>query len=141
MAAIDLAGERQESQRALARGIFNAFKEGGPEALVGLTDADVEWLPFTGLGRRLRGHGGLRVWANTLRRDGAEVMPSAYRFEAISSGDVLATGTLRVSDGRGFRERQFAWMFSFGDDGRLQRVEAFRSVRAALATLDARDAG
>jgi ketosteroid isomerase-like protein len=139
LGTFDLAGERQEAHVAIARGLFHAVNEGGVEALVGLTDPDVEWIPFTGMGRHLHGHAGLRAWANTLRQDGLEIQPAGYSFESVTPTDVLATGSIRVTDGRGVRERQLAWVFSFADD-RLTRVEAFTTPRAALVTLEARRA-
>jgi ketosteroid isomerase-like protein len=122
---------------ALAQDVWEAFVDGGVEAMLARTGDDVEWIPYAAAGRVLHGSDELRAYYADLARRGERHEPTLYEFEA--HGDaVLMTGALRVVRRGQLTESQLAWVYTFEGErlvsaaGYASRTEALRSI-AALA--------
>jgi ketosteroid isomerase-like protein len=109
------------------RRLWAAYDSGGVEAIRGLVDEGVTWLPYGAGGEALRGFDQLSGYL-TSREDSVEA--ETYSFE--SHGDaVLVTGRLRLRAGVSLTHTQLYWIYHFRDD-RLVRFEAYTDRQAAL---------
>ena len=62
----------------LVRRLWTAFERGGLDAVLEITDPDVEWEPYGGGGTVYRGHEGLRAYMGERRERGEEVEGIPY---------------------------------------------------------------
>ncbi len=117
---------------AFSRRLFDAFEDGGIDAVVRLVPEDVIWEPF-GAEHAIETQGGLRDWQDERNRRVA-----AYEFEEIGTC-VLITGSRREDYPHGgFAESQLAWVYFF-DGERLVRAAGYgdeATARSAIAALD-----
>ena len=114
--------------------LWRAFEANGLEAVLRITDPDVDWRPAGGGGRRFRGHDGLREFIAEREAAGA-VDARAFTFS--DYGDcVLVYGSVRDPKVGGGKETRVFWVYTFRD-GSLIRFEAFddhhEAVRVARA--------
>jgi hypothetical protein len=117
----------------IVRRLWEAANEGGLEAVVRLTDADVKWAPHQAGGRVLTSAEVLELFER-LPRDG--VLESATLYSIESHGDsVLASGSFRMREGGALVEFQVHWLYDFGEQGLIQaasypaRVDALAALR------------
>ena len=114
----------------LVRQLWNAFERGGIEAVLEITDPDVEWEPYGGGGVVYRGHEGLRGYMEERRARGEEADGRLY--SAFAKGDyVVARGEVRIRGEQGIVTMQPGWLYEFRD-GRLIRFRGFPTQEAAL---------
>src|SRR4051794_5008128 len=124
----------------LVRELWSAFERGGIEAVLAITDPDVEWEPYGGGGTVYRGHEGLRAYMESRRDRGEEADGRLY--SAFAKGDaVVARGEIRIKGEHGIVTMQPGWLYEFRD-GKLVRFRGFSTQDAALraAGLVAQDA-
>src|SRR3954463_7416214 len=114
----------------LVRRLWSAFERGGIEAVLEITDPDVEWEPYGGGGVVYRGHDGLRAYMQG-RRDRREEA-DARLYSAFAKGDaVVARGEIRIRGPQGIVTMQPGWLYEFRE-GKLVRFRGFPSQEAAL---------
>jgi ketosteroid isomerase-like protein len=114
----------------LVRQIWSAFEQGGVEAVLEITDPDVEWEPYGGGGTVYRGRDGLRAYLQE-RKDRGE-RAEGRLYSAVAKGDaVVARGEIRISGEHGMVTMQPGWLYEFRD-GKLIRFRGFPTQEAAL---------
>src|SRR4051794_34240704 len=114
----------------LVRELWSAFERGGIEAVLAITDPDVEWEPYGGGGTVYRGHEGLRAYMESRRDRGEEADGRLY--SAFAKGDaVVARGEIRIKGEHGMVTMQPGWLYEFRD-GKLVRFRGFPTQDAAL---------
>ncbi len=118
-------GDRREHNLEFVRGLWQAFRAGGADAMLRLVPHDVEWRPSVADGRVFHGREELRrFWA---ARPVAEAV-QATEFRAVGS-DVL----VRCEYPRANGTPKVVWsLYHFSEVG-LQRAETYESEREALA--------
>jgi ketosteroid isomerase-like protein len=104
--------------------MFEMLSEVGPvaaiEHLLQHAHADVEFRPYTGAGRVLRGRDEVRAFYRGEVESGTSFTARPTNFEECSDEVVVVTGSLRVGrPAGGFAESQLCWTYRFRD-GRLQ---------------------
>src|SRR5438046_953038 len=114
----------------LVRQLWAAFERGGMDAVLEMTDPDVEWEPYGGGGVVYRGHDGLRAYMQSRRERGEEADGRLY--SAFAKGDaVVARGEVRIKGEHGITTMQPGWLYEFRD-GKLVRFRGFATQAAAL---------
>jgi ketosteroid isomerase-like protein len=116
---------------AAVRRMWEAFADGGLDAVLELADPDVEWSLFGTSGQVLRGHEGLRRYMEEVAARGDEIDADAYTYEAVGENCVICSGHVRFRTASGMTDTQLHWLYRFRD-GRLVRFEAFETREAAL---------
>ena len=118
----------QNDYVARVQAIWRAYERHGVAGMRDVAGPDVEWVPFSGGGRVLKGQAGLDEWSER-----AEIRASVHGFEPY--GDcVLVHGSLRVFREGGFLDVQPSWVFFFRGD-RLTRAVAYATRQEALAAI------
>jgi anti-anti-sigma regulatory factor/ketosteroid isomerase-like protein len=110
--------------------LWCAWRQGGVEAVIAVTDDDVEWTPWEGGGDTFIGHEGLRRFSRDVdaRRPIASVV---HHFVGLGDA-VLVSGTSRpMLDGEG-PPRQALWLYEL-ENGRLVRATSHADRASALA--------
>ena len=116
--------------------MWDAFADGGIDAVVELVDEDVEWHLFGAPGRVLHGRDELRQYMEERLERGERVEAETYSFE--ERGEcILASGHVRWRTAEGMTDTQLHWLYVFEDE-RLARFESFTSRERALAAVSAR---
>jgi ketosteroid isomerase-like protein len=114
----------------LVRRLWTAFERGGLDAVLEITDPDVEWEPYGGGGTVYRGHEGLRAYMGERRGRGEEIEGRLY--SAFAKGDaVVARGEVRIKGEHGIVTMQPGWLYEFRE-GKLVRFRGFPTQEAAL---------
>jgi ketosteroid isomerase-like protein len=114
----------------LVRQLWSAFERGGIEAVLELTDPDVEWEPYGGGGVVYHGHDGLRAYMEGRRERNEEADGRLY--SAFSKGDyVVARGEVRIQGPQGLVTMQPGWLYEFRE-GKLIRFRGFPTQDAAM---------
>src|SRR4051794_40467738 len=114
----------------LVRQLWLAFEKGGIDAVLEITDPDVEWEPYGGGGEVYRGHDGLRAYMQSRRDHNEEADGRLY--SAFAKGDaVVARGEVRIRSEHGMVTMQPGWLYEFRD-GKLVRFRGFATQDAAL---------
>src|SRR4051794_651994 len=114
----------------LVRELWSAFERGGIEAVLAITDPDVEWEPYGGGGTVYRGHDGLRAYMRERQERGEEADGRLY--SAFAKGDaVVARGEIRIKGEHGIVTMQPGWLYEFRH-GKLIRFRGFPTQEAAL---------
>lgn len=102
------------------------------EAVIRLTDPEVEWMPHSGGGRLLRGYDELREFFGGLASEDTRVIAQADEY--VSEGDaVIAHGRLRVESWTSVSDAELWWVFHMRA-GRIIRAQAFTNGGDALAS-------
>jgi ketosteroid isomerase-like protein len=114
----------------LVRRLWSAFQRGGIEAVLEITDPDVEWQPYGGGGVIYYGHEGLRAYMQERRARHEEA--DARLYSAFAKGDaVVARGEVQIKSEHGIVTMQPGWLYEFRN-GRLVRFRGFPTQEAAL---------
>src|SRR4051794_6671341 len=114
----------------LVRRLWQAFEQGGLEAVLEIADPDVEWEPYGGGGVVYRGHDGLRAYLGG--RAERDEQTDARLYSAFAKGDcVVARGEVRIQGPQGTVTMQPGWLYEFRD-GKLVRFRGFPTQEAAL---------
>src|SRR5436305_6878203 len=101
----------------LVRQLLAAFERGGMDAVLEMTDPDVEGEPYGGRGVVYRGHDGLRAYMEERRARNEEADGRLY--SAFAKGDyVVARGEVRIRGEHGIVAMQPGWLYEFRN-GRL----------------------
>ena len=116
---------------AAVRRLWEAFAEGGVEAVLEIADPEVEWSLFGTGGEVVRGHEGLRNYMADEAARGNEIDASAYTFEAVGDDAVLVSGHVRMRTPEGMTDTQLHWVYRFRQ-GRLVRFDAYQTRDEAL---------
>lgn len=126
----------QESNEQLVRSLWSAINEGGVEAALKLTDAQVEWRPHPAGGRVLTSEE-LLDFFRSFQGERELVVATPYSFHA--EGDVVvASGSFRLSGRDRFSEFQIHWVYEF-DGERLVRATSFATRSEALQAAGMRE--
>jgi ketosteroid isomerase-like protein len=114
----------------LVRRLWNAFEEGGMDAVYEIADPDVEWQPYGGGGTVYRGHDGLRAYMEERRARNEHA--DARLYSAFAKGDcVVARGEVQIIGEHGVVTMQPGWLYEFRE-GKLIRFRGFPTQEAAL---------
>ena len=119
----------------LVESIWEAFNEGGVDAMLRYVDDDVDWLPYAAGGRVLHGSEELRAFYAEAAVRGERHEPTLYEIE-VRGDAVVLTGALRVVGHGQLTESQLAWVYTFSGErlvsaaGFASRAEALRSISA-----------
>jgi len=116
---------------AAVRRLWEAFDEGGLDAVLDIVDPDVEWSLFGTGGEVVRGHEGLREYMTERAAQGDEIDADAYDFEALDDDHVLVSGHVRFRSPTGMSDTQLHWLYRFRG-GRLVRFNAYQTRAEAL---------
>jgi len=133
--AVDAQAPAGPSELAFVRALWRAFETGGVAEMLALAHPDVEWSPSLADGAVLRGRDQVVAFMARREAEGLTTEAEVTSFEQ-RGAYVLAHGSLRVHDGRGFAESHRSWRYRF-EGGRLIRADAFACREAALAACDA----
>jgi ketosteroid isomerase-like protein len=123
-------------QRALAEAAFGALNSGDLEALLALTDKDVEFTSMVAEaeGTVFRGHAGVRAWWNTVRGAFEDVHWEV--FDVHGSGD-RGVAHFRMSGTLGsVPVEQTMWQAVVLRDGKAIWWAFFRSEREAFEAVE-----
>jgi ketosteroid isomerase-like protein len=116
---------------AIARRLFDAFRDGGAEAMTPMLHPDVKARPGIDSAPMLDGREAVQAWWADVAQRGTEVEARPLDFEL--HGDiVIVRGYLRHRDGRTLAENQVFWFYEI-QDGLITRMESHASRTAALA--------
>jgi len=119
----------------IVRDLYDAWVEGGVEAMLAHVEPDVDWVPYDGRGEVLHGSDELRAyWADVSAR-GERQEATLYGVEEIGDA-VLLTGSLRVTHAGRLTESQLAWVYAFEGE-RLRTVTSYGSRTEALRAMSA----
>jgi ketosteroid isomerase-like protein len=114
----------------LVRRLWDAFDEGGIEAVLEIADEDVEWEPYAGGGVVYRGHEGLRGYMEW--RASRDEKAEARLYSAFARENyVVARGEVRIRGANGLVTMQPGWLYEFRG-GKLVRFRGFPTQEAAL---------
>src|ERR671923_2236914 len=91
---------------AAVRRLWEAFEEGGLEAVLEIADPDVEWSLFGTSGEVVRGHEGLRQYMADAAADGNVIDADAYTYEPVGDDAVLVSGHVRRRSAAGMTDTQ-----------------------------------
>ncbi len=121
-----------------------AYQAGDLETLVRMADPEVRLAPLTTElqpGPEYLGPEGLKRWVRELAESGREYQPAVTGIEQHGQR-VLVTGSVYASSPGGTLERtEAAWVFAFGEDGRVRWMRAYLDLHAARSEAAADDAG
>jgi ketosteroid isomerase-like protein len=120
---------------AVARRLFEAFSEGGTEAICDMLAPDVRAHPRMGGAPMLEGRTAVRDWWTKMALSGTEVEARPLDYE-LHEDVVIVRGYLRHRDGRTIAENQVFWLFEI-HGGLIVRMESHQSRPAALGSLAA----
>ena len=125
----------EAEQRRLAEIGFGALNSGDLEALLAMTDENVEFTSMVAEaeGTTFRGHAGIRAWWNTVRGAFEDV-----RWELLDLGGSGDKGVMRIrmtGTLSGVPVEQTMWQALLLRDGKLIWWAFFRSEREALEAL------
>jgi ketosteroid isomerase-like protein len=126
-----MLSEMERDNVAAVRRLWDAFGEGGVDAVLDVVDPDVEWSLFGTGGEVVRGHEGLREYMTRVAARGDEIDASVYDYEEIDDDHVLASGHVRFRSPTGMSDTQLHWLYRFRD-GRLVRFDAYQTRAEAL---------
>ncbi len=105
---------------ALIRRAYAAFAERDLEALIEISDPDIEIFTVTGLlaghNEPYRGYAGLADYLADLNEQWKRLELQPQHFHPVGEGKVLVFGRVRAWHGQGFLDSQNAWLWTLGDD-------------------------
>jgi len=113
------------------RRLWEAFAEGGVDAVLEVCDPDVEWSLFGTDGQVVRGHDGLRNYMNEVAAHGDQIDADAYTYDPVGDDAVMVSGHVRRRTPQGMTDTQLHWIYRFRDD-RLVRFDAYQTREEAL---------
>ena len=116
---------------AQVRALWSAYGRGGPTAMAGLIDDDVEWVPFE------TGHAVsyAEITGEWGRRQHERISVVVHGFETY--GDcVICHGSMRTFRHGGFVDVQPSWVYFFRGE-RLVRAQGYGSRKQAMAAVAA----
>jgi anti-anti-sigma factor len=116
------------------RALWDAYREGGLEALLELTGDAVVWQPYGAAGRVLHGSAELRAALDQLAAAGIRWEPRLYDLEAHEGDAVLVHGALTIHRPDGAEEVDVHWLLHFRE-GRLSRQTSYLTREDALGAL------
>lgn len=116
---------------AVVRRMWDAFAEGGVDAVLEIADPDVEWSLFGTSGEVLRGHEGLRRYMTEVAARGDQIDADVYTYEAVGDDAVICSGHVRFRTPQGMTDTQLHWLYRFSQ-GRLVRFDAYQTREQAL---------
>ena len=120
------------------RALWAAIAEGGLEAALELTEADVEWRPHAAGGGVFTSEELLRFFEEF---QGERQLLEALPYSFHPHGDlVLASGSLRLRGRERMAEFQVHVVYEF-EDGRLRRVATYATRGEALAAMGIANGG
>jgi ketosteroid isomerase-like protein len=123
---------------AAVRRLWDAFAEGGLDAVLDIVDPDVEWSLFGTGGEVVRGHHGLREYMTDVAARGDEIDASVYEYEALDDDHVLVSGHVRFRSATGMSDTQLHWLYRFRQ-GRLVRFQAYQTRAESLEAARSED--
>jgi ketosteroid isomerase-like protein len=107
------------------------------EGMLGIVDPGLEWRAAAD-GQLYRGHEGVREFFRR-HSNGERLEVPLQRAVEVRPGCVLAVGRLRIQrPGRGLADSPGIWLF-YVSDGKIGRIESYRSEREALDAAQAPD--
>lgn len=118
----------------IVRRLFRQRATGNIEETVSNFAENAENRPLT-TDRVLRGRDEIRRFLEDTAAAGTVLEPSTFRFEVNDAGQVAVFGRLRVRGADGIKDMPAAWIYTLGDDGKVVRVEGFKSVAEAEAAF------
>lgn len=124
-------GARQNDNLALARQVFEWFKEGEMQALYDALHPDVQAHPSIAGGPVLDGREAVADWFDAFAAGRGELEARPLDYE-VSGNCVIVRGYLRHRDGRTLSESQVYWLYEIRD-GQIARMESHPSRNAALS--------
>jgi anti-anti-sigma factor len=110
--------------------LWQAWRQGGAEAVIARTGDDVEWAPWQGGGDTFVGHDGLRRFLRDVdaRKPVASV---AHHFVGLGDAVMVAATSRPVFEGDGV-PRAAVWLYELRD-GQLRRATSYADRASALA--------
>jgi ketosteroid isomerase-like protein len=126
------SAEQNENVEFIQR-MWDAVNEGGVEAALELTDADVEWAPHPAGGQVLSTQELLSFFNQY--RDRQELLKATPYSIHGHGNKVLASGSFRLhGEGGRISEFQIHWVSEF-ENGRLVRARSFASEQDARRSI------
>ena len=113
------------------RRLWEAFAEGGVDAVLEVCDPDVEWSLFGTDGQVVRGHDGLRNYMDEVAAHGDQIDADAYTYDPVGDDAVMVSGHVRRRTPQSMTDTQLHWIYRFRDD-RLVRFDAYQTREEAL---------
>jgi ketosteroid isomerase-like protein len=129
-----LDGVDESRNVQIVRRLFRQRATGNIEETVSNFAENAENRPLT-TDRVLRGRDEIRRFLEDTAAAGTVLEPSTFRFEVNDAGQVAVFGRLRVRGAEGIKDMPAAWIYTLGDDGKVVRVEGFKSVAEAEAAF------
>ena len=118
---------------SVARRLFDAFSDGGTEAIADMLAPDVIARPQPAGSPALEGRTAVReYWADMAVR-GTEIEARPLEFE-LHGDTVIVRGYLRRRDGRTLAESQVFWLYEV-HEGLVTRMESHASRASALDAI------
>jgi ketosteroid isomerase-like protein len=132
-----LRAVRERDKVAVVRRLWEAFAEGGVDAVLEVCDPDVEWSLYGTSGEVVRGHEGLRRYMNEVAAHGDQIDADAYTYDLVGDA-VVVSGHVRRRSLRGMTDTQLHWVYRFRHD-RLVRVDAYQTREEAVRAARGED--
>ncbi len=115
---------------SVARRLFDAFSDGGTDAIADMLAPDVIARPQTAGSPVLEGRAAVREYWADLAVRGTEIEVRPLEFE-LHGDTVIVRGYLRRRDGRTLAESQVFWLYEV-HEGLVTRMESHPSRASAL---------
>ena len=109
--------------------LWEATQEGGAEAALALAEPQVEWIFHVADGRTFRSQE-LLDFLNRFEGDREILYGRPYSVQE-HDGQVLSSGSFRLTGPTGITEHQIHFVAEFDDDGKLVRATSFPTFAAA----------
>lgn len=119
----------------LVRRLFRLRADGDIDETLSYFAEDVENRPIT-TDKVLRGREEIRAFLEDTAASGTVLEPSTFRFEVNDAGQVAVFGRLRVRSPEGIKDTPAAWIYTLTEDGKVSRVEGYRSPAEAEVAFD-----
>jgi ketosteroid isomerase-like protein len=132
-----LLAVRERDKVAVVRRLWEAFAEGGVDAVLEVCDPDVEWSLYGTSGEVVRGHEGLRWYMNEVAAHGDQIDADAYTYDLVGDA-VVVSGHVRRRSLRGMTDTQLHWVYRFRHD-RLVRFDAYQTREEAVRAARGED--
>ena len=124
----------QSRKVQMVRALFRLRATGDIDETLSYFAEDAENRPIT-TEKVLRGHDEIRAFLEDTAASGTVLEPSTFRFEANDAGQVAVFGRLRVRGPDGIKDMPAAWIYTITEDGKVSRVQGYRSTAEAEAAF------